>query len=74
MHKELQRRDEGARERAKEVARAVGGKATGNWVTRGRGGRRRAMEGGCDGQVLRGGAGERHQHLPWIWIPEPPTP
>jgi hypothetical protein len=53
--------DEGTGKRAKEVARTAGGEAAGAWVIGGRGERRRAMEGGCDGQVLRCGAGERHQ-------------
>jgi hypothetical protein len=58
---EERRRDEETGERAKEVARAGGGKAAGAWVIGGRDGRRRAIEGGCDGRALRCGAGERHQ-------------
>jgi hypothetical protein len=50
---EEMRRDEGTGERAKEVARVVGGKATGVWVIGGRGGRRHAMEDGCDRKALR---------------------
>jgi hypothetical protein len=64
------RRDEGTGESTKEVARAVGGKATGVWVTGGRGKRRRAMEDGCEGKVLRCGTGDRHQHglqCPKVW-------
>ena len=53
-------RDEGTGGRAKEVARAVGGKVTGAWVIGGRGGRRRATEDGCDGKALCCGARDRH--------------
>jgi hypothetical protein len=49
---EERRKDEGTGERAKEAARAVCGKATGAWVIGGRGGRRRAMEGECDGKAV----------------------
>jgi hypothetical protein len=52
---EERRRDEVTGERAKEVAWAADGKATGAWVVVGRGGRRHAMEGGCDGKALRCG-------------------
>jgi hypothetical protein len=47
---EERRRDEGTGDGAKEVARSAGGKAAGARVN------------GCDGKVLRCGAGNRHQH------------
>jgi hypothetical protein len=50
-------------EGTKGGARSVGGKSTGAWVIEGRGGRRRAMDCGCDGKVLRGGAGDRRQQV-----------
>jgi hypothetical protein len=50
-------------ERAKEVARAAGYKATGAWVIGGRGERRHAMEEGCDGKALRCGAGDRYKYI-----------
>ena len=58
---EERRRDEGTGDGAKEVARAAGGKAAGAWMIGGLGGWRHAIESGCDGNVLRCGAGDRHQ-------------
>jgi hypothetical protein len=63
------RRGGGTRERGKgrkrkEVARTAGCKATGAWMIGGRGGRRRAMEGGYDERPCAvGGAGDRHRHV-----------
>jgi hypothetical protein len=56
---EERRRDEGTGEGAKEVARTAGGKAAGAWDEVDGG---MLWRSGCDGKVLRYGAGERHQH------------
>jgi hypothetical protein len=68
------RRNEKKGEVTKEVARAVGGKATGAWMIGGRGGsggselrevveRRRAMDHGCDRKALCCGAGDRDRRF-----------
>jgi hypothetical protein len=58
---EERRRDEGTEDGAKEVARTAGGKAAGARVMEDEVDGGMLWRNGCDGKVLRCGAGNRHQ-------------